>query len=207
MIDAVPRIAIFASGSGSNAVNLIERSRTGELGAQIVCCVCDAPGAAVIPRVFALGVPALVYEPSTFSNRDEYERKINRDLAPFSIDLVVLAGYMRICGQEFLSQYEGRAVNLHPSLLPEFPGRDAIGDALNAGVTATGVTVHMVDAGVDTGPIIAQQRITILPNESRQSLTRRIHRVEHELLPSAVRKFLARQSTIYEESAQCISVP
>jgi phosphoribosylglycinamide formyltransferase-1 len=123
----------------------------------------------------------VVLERSAHEDRDAHEQAIVSALLDRGVEFVALAGYMRICGPVFLDAYEGRTLNVHPSLLPAFPGRDAIGDALAAGVRTTGVTVHLVVAGIDTGPVVAQEVVAIEPGDDRSSLAARIHAVEHRI--------------------------
>lgn len=177
---------MLASGTGSNAIALVAAAERGEIPAQLACIVCDQPGALVVERGRAIGIGVLVLERAAFPGRDAHERAIVDALTRRGVEYVALAGYMRICGPTFLAAYEGRTLNIHPSLLPQFPGRDAIGDALAAGATSTGVTVHLVDAGVDTGPVVAQEALAIEPGDDRASLAARIHTVEHRIYPPAV---------------------
>ena len=182
------RIAVFASGRGSNMVALAEAARDGQLpGVSIGLVVCDRPGAPVLDHTQRLGLSSFALDPSDCENERAYESEILLQLELHRIDLAVLAGYMRIAGPTLLKVWQGRMINLHPSLLPNFPGKDGIGDAFRAGVSETGVTVHFVDAGVDTGPIIAQRTVKLGPNESLHSLKERIHRVEHQLLHETIR--------------------
>ncbi|WP_018131138.1 phosphoribosylglycinamide formyltransferase [Effusibacillus pohliae] len=184
------RIAVFASGTGSNLQVLLDRAAAGELGgARIVLVVCDKPGAKAIERAEQAGVPALVLVPKEFPDKAAYETRILEELRAKRVDFIVLAGYMRLVGPTLLEPYRGRILNLHPSLLPAFPGKDAIGQALQAGVSYTGVTVHFVDEGMDTGPVIAQEKVAIESNETRDTLTAKIQAAEHRLLPQVVRDF------------------
>lgn len=178
-------IAIFASGNGSNAQTLIDRAADGTLPIEVCCLVSDRPEAPAVARARRSGVPTIAVGASAIG-RDRFEQLVVADLRERGVELVVLAGYMRICGKRFLDEYEGKAINLHPSLLPAFPGRDAIGAALEAGVRQTGVSVHYIDAGVDTGPLIAQRVVEVRSDDTRQSLTERIQRVERQLLPEVV---------------------
>lgn len=177
------KLAIFASGSGSNAQALIDGVQSGTIPADIACIVCDKPGAKVIDRAQVAGLEALVYVPKEFGDKAAYEARLVRDLQARGVDYIVLAGYMRLCGPTLLEAYGGKTINLHPSLLPMFPGKDAIGDALAAGVKYTGVTVHFIDEGMDTGPIIKQETVMIDPDDTRDTLAPKIHAVEHRLLP------------------------
>jgi phosphoribosylglycinamide formyltransferase-1 len=148
--------------------------------------VCDRPGAPIVERGRAADIEVLVVDRADAGDRDAHEQAIVDALREREVEHVALAGYMRICGPIFLDAYEGRALNVHPSLLPQFPGRDAIGDAIAAGVSRTGVTVHLVDAGVDTGPIVAQEVVLVATGDDRDSLAMRIHAVEHRIFPPAL---------------------
>ncbi|MED1881440.1 MULTISPECIES: phosphoribosylglycinamide formyltransferase [Brevibacillus] len=187
----VKRIAVFASGSGSNFEAVVQAAKSGRLaGAEIALLVCDKPGAGVLERAARLGVDAFVFDPKAYPDKATFEREIVAELQKREVELVVLAGYMRLVGDTLLQAYEGRMINLHPSLLPAFPGKDAVGQALSYGVKITGVTVHMVDAGLDTGPIIAQTPVEVLEDDTAESLSARIHQVEHGLLVDVIDKLL-----------------
>jgi len=182
------RIAVFASGNGSNFQALADAAREGRLGADIRLLVCDRPDAFVVQRAEAAGIPAYVFRPRDYPSRETYEKEILAELERLGIELVVLAGYMRILTNVLVDAYAGRMINIHPSLLPAFPGVNAIRQALEYGVKVTGVTVHFVDGGVDTGPIIAQEALAVEENDTEETLAERIHRIEHRLLPEVVRK-------------------
>lgn len=188
---APPAFAVLASGTGSNALALAAAAERGEIPARLACIVCDRPGAPIVERGRAAGIEVVVLDRADFQDRDAHEAKIVATLHERDVEFVALAGYMRICGPVFLSAYEGRTLNVHPSLLPAFPGRDAIGDALAAGVRVTGVTVHLVDAGVDTGPIVAQEAVEVEPGDDRASLAARIHAVEHRIFAPALAALIA----------------
>ncbi|WP_151736694.1 phosphoribosylglycinamide formyltransferase [Paenibacillus tengchongensis] len=184
------RIAVFASGQGSNFSALIEAQRQGRLGqGRIELLVSDRPEAPVAQRAEEAGIAPLLLRPKDFASREEYEARIVAELQRREIGLVVLAGYMRLITPVLLTPYTGRIINVHPSLLPAFAGKDAIGQALDYGVKLTGVTVHFVDGGMDTGPVIAQRAVAVEPGDTAESLAARIHRVEHELYPEVVRAF------------------
>jgi len=184
------KIAVFASGNGSNFQALLDAVHNGNLQAEVSLLVCDRPGAFVIDRAKNAEVPVFVFQPKEFLDKDEYESQILALLKERKIEWIILAGYMRLIGQTLLQAYEGRIVNIHPSLLPAFPGKDAVGQALEAGVEQTGVTVHYVDAGMDTGEIIAQEVVEMIPGETRDSLQAKIQKVEHQLYPRVVRMLL-----------------
>ncbi|KIL37390.1 phosphoribosylglycinamide formyltransferase [Cohnella kolymensis] len=180
------RIAVFASGSGSNFQALAEAIRDTGINASIELVVCDKPSAYVLERAKHFNIETYTFRPKDYSSREDYEREIVAKLERERIDLIVLAGYMRIITDVLVEPYCGRMINIHPSLLPVFPGINGIGQALEYGVKITGVTVHFVDGGMDTGPIIAQHAVEVEENDSEETLAARIHRVEHELLPKVV---------------------
>jgi phosphoribosylaminoimidazolecarboxamide formyltransferase/IMP cyclohydrolase len=184
-------IAVFASGNGSNFQAIIDAVKDGRLEANIRLLVCDKPGAYAIERAKAAGIDYFVFRSKDYANKEQYEREILTRLADLDIDLIVLAGYMRLIGKTLLSAYEGRIINIHPSLLPAFPGKDAMGQALAAKVKVTGVTVHYVDEGMDTGPIIAQEAVVVEEDETIESLQEKIHRVEHRLYPAVIQRLLS----------------
>ncbi|NEU31663.1 phosphoribosylglycinamide formyltransferase [bacterium LRH843] len=176
-------IAIFASGSGTNAEAIIAATKTGRLNARVVLVVCDNPKAKVIERAKAHNIDVMAFNPRDYENKASFEREIVGELKKYKISLVVLAGYMRLVGQTLLDSYEGRIINIHPSLLPSFPGLDGIAQAFRAKVKITGVTIHYVDAGMDTGPIIDQDAVRIEPTDTLETLRSKVQAVEHELYP------------------------
>ncbi|HEX7246262.1 MAG TPA: phosphoribosylglycinamide formyltransferase [Solirubrobacterales bacterium] len=184
------RIVVLASGTGSNLQAILDRVH-GQDGIQVVGVGSDKPEARALERARSAGV-----ETATFS-RDEYPDREARDAAMaewiglLEADLVVLAGYMQLLSAGFVANFRNRIVNVHPALLPEFPGLDAIGQALEAGVEVTGVTVHFVDEGIDTGPTIVQREVPVPAGGGRAALEEAIHAVEHELYPEAIRMIAA----------------
>lgn len=180
------RIAIFASGTGSNAEAIIQAQRNGQLQAEIALVVTDNPQAKVIERVQPYNIPVQIFEPKEYENKDAFEHAIIDVLRQYDITFIVLAGYMRLVGPALLEWYEGNMVNIHPSLLPSFPGLHAIEQAYNANVKITGVTIHYVDAGMDTGPIIAQEAVRIEETDTIETLTEKIQKVEHKLYPKTI---------------------
>lgn len=184
------RIAVFASGQGSNFQALLEESRAGKLGpVEIVLLVCDKPQAPVVERARKAGVDSLLFNPKDYARREDYESEIAAELERRQVDLVVLAGYMRLLTSVLVDRYQGRMINIHPSLLPAFAGKDAIGQAWEYGVKVTGVTVHLVDGGMDTGAVIAQEAVPVLPEDTIQSLEEKIHQAEKRLYPQVVTWF------------------
>ncbi|HEU5139124.1 MAG TPA: phosphoribosylglycinamide formyltransferase [Bacillales bacterium] len=187
------QIAVFASGSGSNFQALVDAVESGELNARIALLVCDRPNARVIERAREHGVPAFIFSAKDYDGKAHFEREIVAELEQREVDFIALAGYMRLIGDTLLSAFEGRIVNIHPSLLPAFPGVDAVGQALEAGVKVSGVTIHFVDAGMDTGQIIAQQAVPVFEDDNHEQLQNRIQKVEHELYPKTVEELIQRR--------------
>jgi phosphoribosylglycinamide formyltransferase 1 len=182
-------IAVMASGTGSNFENLVERSRAGSLPVDVRLLITDVPMCGAHQKAQRFGIPVAVVPREEFPRKTLMEEEIRRALASSDVELVVLAGYMRLVGRELVSEWRGRMINLHPSLLPAFPGLDAVGQALEAGVKVTGVTVHVVDEGLDTGPIVAQRAFEVPEGASREEVEATLHAVEHELLPCVVGLF------------------
>ncbi|SFM06941.1 phosphoribosylglycinamide formyltransferase-1 [Paenibacillus sp. 1_12] len=187
------RIAVFASGSGSNFQAIADAVNAGRLDVHIGLLVCDRPKAQVVERANKLGIPTFVFRPKDYESREQYEREILQRLQELEIDLVVMAGYMRLITPVLVEPWYGKLINVHPSLLPAFPGLDAIKQALDYGVKVTGVTVHYVDGGMDTGPIIAQQSLNITTDDTEESLAARVHSIEHVLLPQVIAQIAAGQ--------------
>ena len=187
------KIAVFASGQGSNLQALIDAIEAGQLEADISLVVCDRPGAYCLTRATNGNIPTLVFNPRSYGNKADYESMIQNKLQELGVEYLVLAGYMRLIGPTLLDSYPQRIINIHPSLLPLFPGKDGIGQALASGVKVTGVTIHYVDEGMDTGPIIAQRVVIVSENETRESLEKKIHAVEHRLYPQVLQEVLRKR--------------
>lgn len=184
------KIAVFASGRGSNFDAIMRAIRSGELrGVELALVLSDRPSAPVVSKAEAWGVRCLALEPKRFTNKAHYEAATLQHLQAEQVEIIVLAGYMRIIGETLLSAFANRIINIHPSLLPAFPGKDGIGDALRYGVKVTGVTIHFVDEGIDSGPIIAQQAVPVLEGDTRETLLERVQHVEHQLYPKVLQWF------------------
>lgn len=183
-------IAVFASGSGSNFQAIQEAIVRGELQANIKLVVTDKPGAYVETRAAQFDIPVLALSPKSFDSKAAYEQAIVDELRKLDIEWIVLAGYMRLVSETLLGAYPSKIVNIHPSLLPSFPGKDAIGQALAHGVKVTGVTVHFVDEGMDTGPIIAQTAVNVIDGD-REQTEEAIHKAEHALYTAALQQLFA----------------
>lgn len=183
------RIAVFASGQGSNFQALVEAASNGKIKVSIELLVSDKPQALVVQKAQSAGIPCHLFQPKDYPSREAYEQEIVEKLNNLKIDLVVLAGYMRLLTPVIVEAYAGRLINIHPSLLPAFPGKNAIGQALDYGVTLTGITVHFVDGGMDTGPIIAQRAVQVSAEDTAESLGESIHALEQQLYPEVVSWF------------------
>lgn len=181
------RAAVFASGTGSNFEAMMQ---AGDLNVDIVLLVCDKPEALVIEKAKNQGIQTFVFDAKAFDSKAAYETEIVAKLKEEQVDWIFLAGYMRIVGSTLLNAFKQKIVNIHPSYLPHFPGKDGIGDAFKAGVAETGVTIHFVDEGIDTGPIIAQEKVKIETNDTLDTLKAKIHRVEHELYPRVIKQLM-----------------
>ncbi len=181
------RIAIFASGSGTNFEALAKACQAGEIEAEVVLMVCDRPSALVNERAERLGVERWSHSPKEFSSKQEFERAIIRELDLRGVELVCLAGYMRILGDEILAAYHDRIINIHPSLLPAFKGAHAIEDAFRYGVKVYGVTVHYVNQELDGGRIIAQRAFPY-EGDNIEELTAMVHSTEYPLYIDTVKR-------------------
>jgi len=181
------RVAVLVSGSGTNLQALIDEPA---IRPHLELVLSDRHGVRALDRAGAAGIPTEVIEPIGFDGRDAFDRAVLDVLRGHGIDMLVSAGYMRVLGHAVLDVYEGRWLNVHPALLPAFPGTHSVRDALEYGVRTSGVTVHLVDEGTDTGPIVLQEAVEVDPDDDQDSLETKIHQVEHLLLPRAVRALI-----------------
>ncbi|WP_096187010.1 phosphoribosylglycinamide formyltransferase [Evansella halocellulosilytica] len=179
-------IAVFASGSGSNFEAVVRAEKEGNIDGKVKLLVTDNQDAYAVERAIAHDIPVFCFNPRQFNSKAEFEKEILTKLQESGIDLIVLAGYMRLIGSTLLEAYENRILNIHPSLLPAFPGLDAVGQAFDAKVKVTGVTIHYVDSGMDTGPIITQEPVKIDSRDTKEDVQKRIQRVEHSLYPATI---------------------
>lgn len=190
------QLVLLGSGRGSNAEAILRAQTEGRLGrARVKAIFSDQPAAGILALGPRFGVPARFLDPAPFRTKLEGEGE-DRYIAAVgaeSPDLIVLAGFMRVLKPKFLTAFAGRIINLHPSLLPAFPGLDGIGQAFRAGVKTTGCTVHLVEPAVDAGPILAQAEVDILPTDTLESLAEKVHAAEHRLLPSVIAELSQRR--------------
>ena len=199
------RIVVLASGSGTNLQAILDQLH-GREGIEVVGVGSDKPGARALERAVAADVETAVFP------TDAYEDRTGRDAAMADwiearrADLIVLAGYMQLLSEPFVARFHNRVVNVHPALLPSFPGLDAIGQALEAGVEVTGVTVHFVDEGVDTGPSILQREVPVPPGRDRAELETAVHAVEHQLYPEAIRMIAEGRVRIDADDAGVVTI-
>ncbi|GAV26241.1 phosphoribosylglycinamide formyltransferase [Carboxydothermus islandicus] len=180
-------LGVLASGRGSNFQAIIDAVARGVLPAKIKVLVTDNSEAYAIERARRAGIPWHYFDPKSFKNKEEYEKEIVKTLLSYEVDTVCLAGYMRLIGKPLLSSFPMRIINIHPALLPAFPGLHAQKQALDYGVKIAGCTVHFVDEGMDTGPIILQAAVPVYDDDSEESLSERILEQEHRILVEALR--------------------
>jgi phosphoribosylglycinamide formyltransferase-1 len=183
------RIVVLASGRGSNFQAVIDALRRGDIPAECAGMVTDNPSAYAITRAERAGIPVYIIDFNSFPKKEEYERELEAVLSDLSADLYILAGYMRIVGSGIVRAFPGKIINIHPALLPSFPGLHAQRQALSYGVKVAGCTVHFVDEGVDSGPVILQCCVPVLEEDDEEILAERILATEHRCLPEAIRLF------------------
>lgn len=184
------KIAVFASGTGTNFDAIQKAIEDKYLDAVIECVVVDKKNALVIEKAKKKNIYVFDFNPKDYESKAAYEKEIVELLDSKEIELVCLAGYMRLVGETLLNAYEGRIINIHPSLLPAFVGKDAIGQAIRYGVKVMGVTIHYVDSGMDSGKIIAQRSFDVLDTMTPEEIERNVHAVEHVLYPETIKKLL-----------------
>lgn len=183
------RIGALASGGGSNLQAIIDRCADGSLDAEVALILSNNPAAGALERARAAGIPSLCIDHRTFASREEFDQAVVAALQAAGVELVVLAGFMRIISAPFLEAFPGRIMNIHPALLPAFPGLHVQRKALEYGARFAGCTVHFVDGGVDTGPIIIQAVVPVLDQDTEATLSARILKQEHRIYPRAIQLF------------------
>lgn len=198
------RIVVLASGSGTNLQAILDALH-GRDGIEVVGVGSDKPGAPALERARRAEVETAVFPRDDYADREERDAAMADWIEACGADLVVLAGYMQLLSPAFVGRFRERIVNVHPALLPAFPGLDAIGQALEAGVETTGVTVHFVDEGVDTGPVILQREVPVPASRDRERLEAAVHAVEHELYPEAIRTIARGRARIDRDGASAVT--
>ena len=188
MSSARKRVVVFISGGGSNMVALAKASRAADYPAEIVAGISDTADAGSPATAAAMGIPTFVFERKDFPGKAAHEAAILDRLAALNPDLICLAGYMRLLSADFIRPYEGRILNIHPSLLPLFPGLHTHQRAIDAGMAEAGCTVHFVTEGMDEGPVLAQARVPVLSGDTAETLAARVLAEEHRLYAEALRK-------------------
>lgn len=183
------RIAVLASGEGTNLEAILEAAERGAIGGEVALVVSDRQAAPALERARRRGVRALFLDPRLYRGREEYDGALLAELERARIDLAALAGFMRLLSPAPVRALAGRIMNTHPSLLPAFPGTSGVEEALAHGVKVTGCTVHFVDEGLDTGPIIMQESVPVLQGDTLETLRRRIQAAEHRIYPRAIDLF------------------
>jgi len=201
------RIAVLASGRGTNLQALVDASERGELDAEIVLVISDRPKAAALERAARHGIRAAVVRPRDFVDRTAHDMEMKRLLDEAGAELVCLAGYMRLLSTEFVDAYLGRMMNIHPALLPAFPGMEVQQAALEYGVKVSGCTVHFADHGMDTGPIIVQRAVPVLEDDTAETLAARILVEEHKAYVEAVNLFAAGRLRIEGRRVRILPLP
>ena len=182
------RLGVLVSGTGSNLQAVLDAIAGGRLNARVEVVISNRPDVQALERARAAGVPALTISHRDFASREAFDRALVSALREAQVEWIVLAGFMRVLTHELLGAYPGRVINIHPALLPAFPGIDAAKQALEYGVKITGCTVHFVDQGVDSGKIIAQRAVAVEPGDDLATLNARIHAAEHELFVGVLRE-------------------
>ena len=195
------KIAVFASGFGSNFQAIIEAVKQQTLKADIALLVSDNPSCKAVERASAAGIDAFTFCAKDYAGKAAYEQAVLAELQRRQVDYIVLAGYMRIIGKTLLEAYPMRIINLHPALLPSFPGAHGIADAYNYGVKVFGITIHFVDEGVDTGKIINQFAFHAEPDDTLETVETKIHQLEHKYFPLVINDVLvsSEQGTVNRE--------
>lgn len=183
-------LAVFASGTGTNFEAIVKATQNQQLKANVVLCVCDHPEALVIEKANALKIPVFSFKASDYPNKASYEQLILNACQLHQVSFIALAGYMRIIGPTLLQQYPHRIVNIHPSLLPKYKGKDALKQALAAGDLTLGATVHYVNDELDGGKIILQQSFRRSPNDCLETIEHKLHQIEHQLYIKALQQCL-----------------
>ncbi len=185
-----PRIGVLCSGHGTNLQAILDAVRSGRLRAQIAIVISDRSDARALERASQAGIEAVFIDPKAHPSRQAFDQALADRLQAAQVKLVCLAGFMRILSPVFVQRFAGRILNVHPALLPAFPGANGIRDALSWGVKVTGVTVHLVDEAVDHGPIVLQEAVPVGPKDTESTVLKKLHAIEHKLFPQAIQLML-----------------
>jgi len=213
----VIRIGVLVSGSGSNLQSILDACERSEIEGKVSVVISNVPGVYALERAVKKDVPTVVLSHSGFTDRESYDRELVRILKEHQVDLVALAGFMRVITPVFLKSFPGKVMNIHPALLPSFPGLGVRQKAIDYGVRFSGCTVHFVDDGVDTGPIIIQAVVPVYPDDTEEALKDRILKEEHKIYPKAIQLFAQGRLTIEgrkvlvsgyaKDESQCLTNP
>lgn len=204
MTTARKRVVVFISGGGSNMVALADACAAPDFPAEIVAVISDKPTAGGLAKAADRGIATYVFERRGYASKAEHEAAILATLATLAPDIICLAGYMRLLSGDFIRPYEGRILNIHPSLLPLFPGLHTHQRALDAGMMVAGCTVHFVTEGMDEGPILGQAAVPVLANDTAASLAGRVLRQEHRIYPQVLRRFAANHLASRTDESQSV---
>jgi len=195
-MDKTVNIGVLVSGSGTNLQSIIDACAAGPLNARVVCVISNRADAYALERAQNAGIPALYLDHRAYAGREAYDEALVATLREFGVELVAMAGFMRIITPVLLEAFPNAVMNIHPALLPAFPGLHAQRQALDYGVKVAGCTVHFVDPGTDTGPIILQAAVALLPGDTEETLSARIQKEEHRIYPEAIRMFVERRLSV-----------
>ncbi len=198
------RIVVLASGRGTNLEAILEAVKSGDIAGEVALVISDQAQAQALQRAERWKVKALYINPKDYGSRDQYDQALVEQLKQEKIDLVVLAGFMRLLRPLFIRAFPLQIMNIHPSLLPAFPGLNGVGDALNYGVKVTGCTVHFVDEGLDSGPVILQEAVPVIQEDTAETLHQRIHASEYRLYPTAIDLFCREKLKV--EGRRCMII-
>ena len=198
------KLAVLCSGRGTDLQSIIDAIKRGDLNAEISVVITDKPNVPALERAEKAGIKNICVDRKNFADRADFETELLKNLE--GVDLVVLAGFMRILSPNFVRRYEGRLMNIHPSLLPSFPGAHAHRDALNYGVKISGCTVHFVDEGTDSGPIILQAAVEVHEDDTEETLSARILEQEHIIYPQAIKLFVEGRLKIVGRQVKILEV-
>ena len=200
------RVVVLASGGGTNLQAILDQLHAGEEGIEVVGVASDKPDATALERAKQAEVESAVFPSADYQDRGARDAALGDWIERTEADLVVLAGYMQMLSPEFVERFRGRVINVHPALLPAFPGIDAVQQAIDHGAKITGVTVHFVDEGMDSGPIILQRPVPVAPSREWAETERAIHATEHALLPETIRLIAAGRVRVDDENPRVVHI-